>query len=102
MTDVIVIVGSGGMGVAIAHRLGSGRTLVLADLNSQNLNTATHALAANGHDVHGITVDVTSPSSVGDLAAYAAGLGTGHRCRPYRGRFTRVGRRRHGPSRRHP
>jgi len=34
--DVIVIVGSGGMGVAIAHRLGSGRTLVLADLNRQS------------------------------------------------------------------
>jgi NAD(P)-dependent dehydrogenase (short-subunit alcohol dehydrogenase family) len=73
--NVIVIVGSGGMGVAIAHRLGSGRTLVLADLNSQSLNTATHALAANGHDVHGITVDVTSSGSVSDLAAYAAGLG---------------------------
>jgi NAD(P)-dependent dehydrogenase (short-subunit alcohol dehydrogenase family) len=73
--NVIVIVGSGGMGVAITQRVGSGRTLVLADLNSQSLDTATQTLAANGHDVHGMTVDVTSPSSVSDLAAYAAGLG---------------------------
>jgi NAD(P)-dependent dehydrogenase (short-subunit alcohol dehydrogenase family) len=73
--DVIVIVGSGGMGVAIAHRLGSGRTLVLADLNSDNLDAATRALSENGHDVHGTTVDVTSPRSVTDLAAYAATLG---------------------------
>jgi len=73
--DVIVIVGSGGMGVAIAHRLGSGRTLVLADLNSDNLDAATRALSENGHDVHGTIVDVTSPRSVTDLAAYAATLG---------------------------
>jgi NAD(P)-dependent dehydrogenase (short-subunit alcohol dehydrogenase family) len=73
--NVIVIVGSGGMGVAIAHRLGSGRTIVLSDVNSRNLDAATRALSANGHDVHGTTVDVTSPRSVTDLAGYAAALG---------------------------
>jgi NAD(P)-dependent dehydrogenase (short-subunit alcohol dehydrogenase family) len=73
--NVLVIVGSGGMGAAIAHRLGSGRTIVLFDVNSQNLDAATHALVANGHDVHGVTVDVTSPRSVTDLAAYGAALG---------------------------
>jgi NAD(P)-dependent dehydrogenase (short-subunit alcohol dehydrogenase family) len=73
--NVIVIVGSGGMGTAIAHRLGSGRTIVLSDLNSQTLDAATHALAANGHDVHGAAVDVTSARSVTDLAACAAALG---------------------------
>jgi NAD(P)-dependent dehydrogenase (short-subunit alcohol dehydrogenase family) len=73
--NVIVIVGSGGMGAAIAHRVGSGRTLVLADLNAQNLDTATRALSEHGHDVHGTTVDVTSSRSVSDLAAYAAALG---------------------------
>jgi NAD(P)-dependent dehydrogenase (short-subunit alcohol dehydrogenase family) len=73
--SVIVIVGSGGIGAAIAHRLGSGRTIVLSDVNSQNLDAATHALGANGHDVHEVIVDVTSPRSVTDLAAYAAALG---------------------------
>jgi NAD(P)-dependent dehydrogenase (short-subunit alcohol dehydrogenase family) len=73
--NVIVIVGSGGMGAAIAHRLGSGRTIVLSDVNSRNLDAATRALSANGHDVHGTTVDVTSPRSVTDLAAYASTLG---------------------------
>jgi NAD(P)-dependent dehydrogenase (short-subunit alcohol dehydrogenase family) len=70
--NVIVIVGSGGMGTAIAHRLGSGHTIVLSDLNSQTLDAATHALAVNGHDVHGAVVDVTSAGSVTDLAACAA------------------------------
>jgi NAD(P)-dependent dehydrogenase (short-subunit alcohol dehydrogenase family) len=73
--NVFVIVGAGGMGTAIAHRLGSGRTIVLSDVSPQKLDAATRALAANGHDVHGVAVDVTSPRSVADLAAYAAGLG---------------------------
>jgi NAD(P)-dependent dehydrogenase (short-subunit alcohol dehydrogenase family) len=73
--NVIVIVGSGGMGAAIAHRLGSGRVIVLADVNSQNLDPAARALVANGHEVHATAVDVTSPRSVTDLAAYAATLG---------------------------
>jgi NAD(P)-dependent dehydrogenase (short-subunit alcohol dehydrogenase family) len=73
--NVIVIVGSGGMGAAIAHRLGSGRTIVLSDGNSQTLDAATRALSANGHDVHAATVDVTAARSVIDLAAYAAALG---------------------------
>ena len=49
--DVIVIVGSGGMGVAIAHRLGSGRTLVLADLNSDNLDAATRVFGVAGNPI---------------------------------------------------
>lgn len=73
--NVIVIVGSGGMGVAIAHRLGSGRTIVLSDVNSRNLDAETRTLSANGHDVHAKTVDVTSTRSVSDLAAYAGGFG---------------------------
>jgi NAD(P)-dependent dehydrogenase (short-subunit alcohol dehydrogenase family) len=74
--NVIVIVGSGGMGAAIAHRLGSGRTIVLSDVNSNSLEAAANALAANGHEVHARTVDVTSSSSVADLVAYAATLGS--------------------------
>jgi NAD(P)-dependent dehydrogenase (short-subunit alcohol dehydrogenase family) len=74
-SDVIVIVGSGGMGAAIAHRIGSGRTIVLSDVNSESLDAVTRALVANGHDVHATTVDVTSPRSVTDLAEYAAALG---------------------------
>jgi NAD(P)-dependent dehydrogenase (short-subunit alcohol dehydrogenase family) len=71
----MVIVGAGGMGATIAHRLGSGRTIVLGDLNSQTVDAAAHALSANGHQVHARTVDVASPRSVTDFAAYAAALG---------------------------
>jgi NAD(P)-dependent dehydrogenase (short-subunit alcohol dehydrogenase family) len=73
--DVIVIVGTGGMGAAIAHRLGSGRTIVLSDASSQNLDAATRALSEHGHDVHAEAVDVTSARSVTELAEYAAVFG---------------------------
>jgi NAD(P)-dependent dehydrogenase (short-subunit alcohol dehydrogenase family) len=73
--NVIAIVGSGGMGVAIAHRLGSGRTIVLSDVDSRNLDAATRTLSANGHDVHTGTVDVTSPRSVTEFAEFAATFG---------------------------
>jgi meso-butanediol dehydrogenase / (S,S)-butanediol dehydrogenase / diacetyl reductase len=74
-SNILVIVGVGGMGTAIAHRLGSGRTIVLSDVGAESLDAAAHALAANGHEVHATTVDVTSLRSVTDLAAYAAALG---------------------------
>jgi NAD(P)-dependent dehydrogenase (short-subunit alcohol dehydrogenase family) len=73
--SVFVIIGAGGMGTAIAHRLGSGRTIVLSDVSPQKLDAATRALTANGHDVRGVAVDVTSPRSVADLASYATALG---------------------------
>jgi len=73
--DVIVIVGTGGMGAAIAHRLGSGRTIVLSDVSSQNLDAATRALSEHGHDVHAKAVDVTSSRSVTELTEYAAAFG---------------------------
>ena len=74
-SNILVIVGVGGMGTAIAHRLGSGRTIVLSDVGAESLDAAAHALAANGHEVHATTVDVTSLRSVTDLAEYAAALG---------------------------
>jgi NAD(P)-dependent dehydrogenase (short-subunit alcohol dehydrogenase family) len=73
--DVMVIVGAGGMGATIAHRLGSGRTIVLGDVDSQTVETAAHALSTNGHQVHAKTVDVASPRSVADFVAYATAVG---------------------------
>jgi NAD(P)-dependent dehydrogenase (short-subunit alcohol dehydrogenase family) len=73
--DVLLIVGAGGMGTAIAQRLGSGRVIVLSDVRAERVDAATNTLTANGHHVRGTTVDVTSPRSVADLGEYAAALG---------------------------
>ena len=73
--DVLVVIGVGGMGHAIARRMGPGRTVLLADYNEATLQAAAESLSADGHVVHPRRVDVSSVESVGALAEDAAGLG---------------------------
>jgi NAD(P)-dependent dehydrogenase (short-subunit alcohol dehydrogenase family) len=76
VTDVLTIIGVGGMGHAIARRLGAGKTLLLADHNEATLASAAESLSADGHRVESRAVDVASPESVRALAEYAASLGS--------------------------
>ncbi|ACC38712.1 short-chain type dehydrogenase/reductase [Mycobacterium marinum M] len=73
--DVLTVIGVGGMGQAIARRLGSGKTVLLADNNADTLASVSETLAAEGHDVKSRGVDVCAAESVHDLAQYAATLG---------------------------
>jgi hypothetical protein len=73
--DVLVVIGVGGMGQAIARRLGSGKTVVLADHNEATLRQVADRLTARGHLVEAHEVDVTSATSLKDLAAAANELG---------------------------
>jgi NAD(P)-dependent dehydrogenase (short-subunit alcohol dehydrogenase family) len=75
VTEVLVVIGVGGMGQAIARRLGSGKTVLLADNNEAVLASVAGSLAAEGHHVESRTVDVSLPESVRGLAEYAASLG---------------------------
>lgn len=73
--EVLVVIGVGGMGQAIARRIGSGKTVLLADYNERTLQSAADALTADGHHVELSKVDVASAGSVGALAQCAAALG---------------------------
>src|SRR5262245_21190137 len=73
--EVVVVTGAGGMGEAVARRLGSGRMLVLADASEQRLAETTQRLSATGHEVRMVCVDVTSAADVTMLATTAAALG---------------------------
>ncbi|KAI9371707.1 hypothetical protein BJX61DRAFT_12277 [Aspergillus egyptiacus] len=75
MPDVIVITGTGGMGLAIARRLGSGTHLILADCSPTQLENAAKILREEGHSVDTIEADVASLESVQNLAQYAASRG---------------------------
>ncbi len=75
MTDVLTVIGVGGMGQAIARRLGSGKTVLLADYNEETLASVTGSLSADGHHIESRSVDVSSPESVRELAEFAASLG---------------------------
>ncbi|MER6158881.1 SDR family oxidoreductase [Streptomyces sp. NPDC001868] len=73
--DVVVVTGAGGMGVAIARRIGSGRSLLLADASRAQLDRAVDALRDEGYAVRGVLTDVSDRAAVDALAAEAAGEG---------------------------
>lgn len=73
--DVLVVIGAGGMGQAIARRLGSGRQVLLADFDADALNTAADLLGGAGQQVTTRSVDVSDGASVASLADAAADLG---------------------------
>ena len=73
--DVVVVIGVGGMGEAIARRQGSGRHLVIGDFNTATLDAVEARLLADGFGVTALQVDVGDLASVQDLADAAAALG---------------------------
>jgi NAD(P)-dependent dehydrogenase (short-subunit alcohol dehydrogenase family) len=73
--EVAVVVGVGGMGQAIARRLGPGRSVVLADIAPELLDTVTTDLVGEGHRVTSVVVDVSDADEVAGLASTAAALG---------------------------
>ena len=60
MTDVIVVVGPGLIGQAVARRVGVGKHVLLADLRQENANAAAEVLGNAGYEVSVATVDVSS------------------------------------------
>ncbi|MEV2230003.1 SDR family oxidoreductase [Streptomyces phaeochromogenes] len=73
--DVVVVTGAGGMGVAVARRLGNGRNVLLADASSQGLDRAVTALTDEGYAVRGMVTDVTDRGAVHKLAEASAAEG---------------------------
>ncbi|MFE7270396.1 SDR family oxidoreductase [Streptomyces sp. NPDC057623] len=73
--NTLVVIGVGGMGQSMARRQGAGKKVLLADFDERVLSTAAEALLGEGYDVVTSPVDVSSRSSVADLAERAAELG---------------------------
>jgi NAD(P)-dependent dehydrogenase (short-subunit alcohol dehydrogenase family) len=73
--ELVVVIGAGSMGQAIARRIGVGKTILLADLNEDAAQAAANTLPAAGFTASTATVDVASHDSVRALAATAAALG---------------------------
>ncbi|MCG7400294.1 SDR family oxidoreductase [Caballeronia zhejiangensis] len=73
--EVIVVIGAGGIGLAIARRQGFGKTVLLADFNEETLKTAAESMRNSSYAVETHAVDVSSRESVHALATAAAALG---------------------------
>jgi NAD(P)-dependent dehydrogenase (short-subunit alcohol dehydrogenase family) len=73
---VVVVTGTGGMGLACARRLGAGHQLVLAEANADRLASVVTTLKEEGFDAYGYQIDVSDRSSVEGLVKFTAEQGT--------------------------
>ena len=75
MTNVIVVIGAGSIGQAIARRVSAGKRVLLADLRPQLADSAAKVMSDARFDVRTATVDVSSRESVHALVQTATALG---------------------------
>src|SRR4051794_8671456 len=75
MTNVLVLIGAGQIGQAIARRIGAGKHILLADLRQDNVDTAAEGLGNAGYEGSVATVDASSREAVHALVETAVSLG---------------------------
>ena len=75
MKSVIVVIGAGSIGQAVARRVSAGRHVVLADMRDQNAEAAARTLSDAGFEVSTSNVDVSSRPSVRALVDKATAIG---------------------------
>ena len=75
MNQVVVVIGAGSIGQAIARRVSAGKRVVLADLRQSNADAAAEVMADAGFEVSTATVDVSSRESIHALVETATALG---------------------------
>ena len=75
MSSVIVVIGPGQIGQAIARRVGVGKHVLLADVRRENADAAAETLENAGYEVSVATVDVSSREAVNALIKAATDIG---------------------------
>jgi len=73
--SVIVVIGAGSIGQAIARRVSAGKHILLADLRQENSDAAAKTLSEAGFEVSTAIVDVSSRESVQTLIQTATAIG---------------------------
>lgn len=76
MKNIIVLIGAGSIGQAIARRVSAGKHVLLADLRQDNLDAAAKVLSDAGFEVSTAIVDVSSRQSVHALVEIATSIGS--------------------------
>jgi NAD(P)-dependent dehydrogenase (short-subunit alcohol dehydrogenase family) len=75
MVNVIVVIGAGSIGQAIARRVSAGKHVLLADLRQDNVDAAAKVLSDAGFEVSTAIVDVSMRKSVHSLVETATSIG---------------------------
>ncbi|HEY1054376.1 MAG TPA: SDR family oxidoreductase [Emticicia sp.] len=73
--NVIVVIGAGSIGQAIARRVSAGKHILLADIRQENADTAAKVLSEAGFEVSTAIVDISSRQSVHSLVETALAIG---------------------------
>jgi NAD(P)-dependent dehydrogenase (short-subunit alcohol dehydrogenase family) len=73
--NVVVVIGAGQIGQAIARRVGVGKHIVLADRSESSAKAAAEVMANAGYQVSITIVDVSSREAVQALVSLATGIG---------------------------
>jgi NAD(P)-dependent dehydrogenase (short-subunit alcohol dehydrogenase family) len=76
MKDVIVVIGPGQIGQAIARLVSVGKHVLLADMRPDNAKAAAQVLENAGYEVSVATVDASSRDAVHALVEKATGVGS--------------------------
>src|SRR6202012_5815420 len=73
--SVVVVIGAGSIGQAIARRVSAGKKVLLADLREENAMAAAKTLNEGGFEASTAMVDVSSRTSVEALVQEALAMG---------------------------
>lgn len=73
--EVVVLVGTGSIGQAIARRVGAGKHIVLGDLKLEAAKAAAQIFEGAGFETSTIAVDISSRESILKLVEHAQGFG---------------------------
>jgi len=75
MTDVVVVIGAGSIGLAIARRVSAGKHVLLADLRRDTADVSAKVLSDAGFTVSTTSVDISERASIDALVVAATHLG---------------------------
>ena len=75
MKDVMILVGAGQIGMAIARRMGYGKKIVIGDKKLENARAIERIMADAGFDVTAMEMDLSSRKSIENLIAEAQKYG---------------------------
>ena len=75
LREVVVVIGAGSIGQAVARRISSGKHMVLADLHQENADAAAEIMRNAGFDASTATVDISSRQSIRALVETATKSG---------------------------
>ena len=73
--DVMILVGAGQIGMAIARRVGYGKNIVIGDKKIENANDIAKIMNDAGYDVYAMEMDLSSRESILNIIAKAKEYG---------------------------